>query len=186
MDQPADTARQADRLLSAHLRGVQRTHESMHLLDCTPVRPWPLLGIFLALVTQVWNVFNHGLLVWGSAFIAQMIMLAYNQTLREIYNAVRYIEREVRPAVQALVGEESIWRYESYYAAQPFRRGLPWEYAIPVLLFVALVAVFFARPLRAVDAIGGTINLVFFGVVAWQTRVLVGIRRDFFPNNSVR
>jgi len=183
MDQPVRNTENTDRLLAAHLAEYNALTNRCTYWIALQYGLWPLLGIFLALVTQVWNVFNHSLLVWGSAFIAQMIMLAYNQTLREIYNAVRYIEREGRQAVQALVGKESIWRYESYYAAQPIRRW-PWEYTFPVLLFVALVAVCFGRRLGAGDLIGGAINLAFWCVIAWQTRALVAMRRDFFPNGS--
>ena len=186
MDQAAPTADHPDRLLTAHLAEYSALTTRCTYWIALQYGLWPLVGIFLALVTQVWSAFNHSLLVWGSAFIVQMIMLAYIQTLREIYNAVRYIEREVRPAVQNLVGEESIWRYESYYATQPMRRGLPSEYAFPALLLVALITVFLARPLKDVDVIGGTSNLFFWGVIAWQTRALVVIRRDFFPSSTVR
>lgn len=182
MDQPVPPVAHPDRLLQAHLAEYNALTTRCTYWIALEYGLWPLVAIVLALVAQVWNTLPHGFLLWGSAVLVQLIMLAFNQTLREIYSAVRYLERQVRPAVQTLTGEPSVWGYETYNATQRARAAVWWEYAMPVALLSALITVTWGRfPLATLDIAGLVVNALFFAVIVAQTIGIIRIRHEFSP-----
>jgi hypothetical protein len=182
--QPPPTPQLAnDLLLSAHVAEYNALTTRCTYWIALGYGLWPLVGIILALVAQLWNtISNHELLLWGSGILVQLVMLAFNQTLREVYNAVRYLERHVRPAVQTLTGATTVWGYETYNATQRVHVVVWWEYAMPVALLITLVGLTLVRsPLTTLDVAGLVLNALFFAIIVAQSIGIVRIRYEFFP-----
>lgn len=146
---------------------------------------WPVLAGLLTFAASLWNTVAHGLLIWTSAAAVQLLLLGWNTSLGEIYKAVRYLEREVRPAVQAIVGEQPIWRYETYNAEQ--RRALPiwWEYGTPAACFILLILLAATRfPFQRADVFGLAGNALLLVCTTAQTIAIIHTRQNFFPTQA--
>jgi hypothetical protein len=78
---------------------------------------WPIMGGLLAIAASLWNTVNHSVLIWTCLATAQILLLGWTASFQEKNNTVRYMERELRPAIQAIAGEH-VWRYETYKSEQ--------------------------------------------------------------------
>lgn len=173
-----------DRLLTAHLAEYNALTTRCTYWIALQYGLWPLVGVVVVIVAQLWNSTpNHALLVWGSGVLIQLIMLAFNQTLREIYNAIRYLERYVRPSVQILTGQRDVWGYETYNAAQRSPVATWWEYGVPLGVLIALVSLIIVLPLKRPDVIGIGLNGLLFIATVVQSQTIVRIRREFFAGS---
>ena len=144
---------------------------------------WPILLIYFALVAQVWNSMARGLLVWGSGLVTQTVVLTLYWTGFEQYNNIRYIERELRPLVNKLVGNRQFWRYERYLKPQRTSWYMLGECAPSLLTFIGLVVVARLRiPWLRSDYYWALCNASLYVVVAVTTVHLIRTRRDFFAN----
>jgi hypothetical protein len=75
---------------------------------------WPILLLILAFGAQIYWAFDPRILPWAIALLVQVMIVAFFTSMVEQYTNVRYLERRLRPRVQALIGETSFWEYEKH------------------------------------------------------------------------
>lgn len=136
-----------------------------------------LLPLFLAvvgIVAEMWkSALNRGLLLWGGMLVIQVITLIWVQLGLEIYNAVLYMECELRPLVgRPSSAAQHLWGYEAFLARQRSRAPRWEEFGMVVgnLIAIALIAAF-RLPLSGRDWLGLGVNIVFLVsnvVLSWQ------------------
>lgn len=144
---------------------------------------FPMLLLFMALVAQLWNSLDHAVLLWGSALVAQLIVVVWYQAGWEQYNNVRYMERELRPSITNLLRENEFWKYELYLRQQRSRILVWWEYPASFSSFVVLLVIAqLRRPWLALDYYAFAINALMFIFIVWLNINLVRTRHDFFPD----
>jgi hypothetical protein len=143
----------------------------------------PVLLLFFAIVSAVWNSLDRGLLLWASVTAIQIVVLAGYQTGWESYNNTRYLEKSLRPKVTRLLNDDNIWKYESYLREQRADAFLWWEYYGAVACLAAFLVVVCLRLAlwRAVDYWGLSLNILLLAVITHMSIRLVRTRRDFFP-----
>lgn len=187
---PLSQARDNSGLLQLHIaeynalttRGTYRIYLQSML--------WPLLAIALALVVQVAQgaqagqgpkPFSPQMLAWGTAFVVQIIVFNFYAFLIELYRDILYVERELRPLVERIVGESPFWKYEWWLKGQRGGGAMWWEYATIGVSAAALVLAGGLRlPWSLGDYIGVTVNLVVIlgtARLAWQS---ASLRKRFF------
>jgi len=123
-------------LLELHLAEYEALMTRNTYLMAIQFTLWPVVGIVLALVAQLWTSgtikIESRLLIWIAE--AGLFLVANNwaDTLWEIYNNVTYIEHELRRWVSAELGSSAaFWGYERYLAAQRGLKPALWELALP-------------------------------------------------------
>ncbi len=168
--------------LSAHLAEYAALTNRCTYWIAMQYAVWPVMGALLAFAASLWSTVDHSVLIWTSIAAILMLLLGWNSSLREIYNAVRYMERELRPAIQEIIGQHLVWRYETYNALQRGAFPVWWEYATPAAFFVALIALTVLRSFVQVDAVGLAANTCLLVGTTVQTMAIIRIRRDFFPS----
>ena len=143
---------------------------------------WPILLVFLTLVPQIQSSFGPQLLAWGTAAVVQIVVVAYYAALYEQYNNTRYMERELRPEVQSLLGKHSFWRYEVWLKDRRGLHPLWWESWPLGLSILALILAIVARFRGSVaDYFGLLVNAAVASLAASLFRKATKIRQEFFP-----
>jgi hypothetical protein len=142
----------------------------------------PLFLVIVGIVAQMWSSsLNHALLLWGGMGTVQLIVMTWLQTGLEIYNAVFYIECELRPLVgKPAATNQRLWGYEGFLARQR-SSGPRWEEYTMALGSLAgfLIVAFIRWPLSTGDWIGLGVNTLFLVVniaLSWR---LVNTRLAF-------
>jgi hypothetical protein len=78
----------------------------------------PVLVAFLTLVATGYQheieIFSPFVVAWGCALATQLAVQTYYFALYEVYNHVRYVENDLRPKVERLLGTDLFWGYERY------------------------------------------------------------------------
>src|SRR5579864_127024 len=75
---------------------------------------WSLIGVILVVDAQLWKTVDRALLLWGSLLLIEGVIVLMNATMKELYNAIRYIEHYIRPEIQMLAADANALGYESY------------------------------------------------------------------------
>lgn len=74
---------------------------------------WPIMMGLGALLALLWGKLPNTVVLWGGALLAQMFGVMWYAVTIELYRAVRYIEQDLRPLVEAAIGNRSrFWNYE--------------------------------------------------------------------------
>jgi hypothetical protein len=130
-----------------------------------------IIPLYLAFVGAMWRdtiTKPHGasVLVWGSVFVIQIVLLFAAQFQFEQYQIIFYIETVLRRRVHKLAQSNNFWEYEGFLRGQRAPRHWPtwWEHSGGVLTLVFLLGIILVfrsfRPLTKWDALGIGINLV--------------------------
>jgi hypothetical protein len=101
---------------------------------------WPILLLSLALASQLHARLELRVGLWGSVIAVQVTLIAYYTSILEHYAAVQYIERRLRPLIEAAIGGGRFWEYESYVNSHRPREPGWWEYSPVALSALALLA----------------------------------------------
>jgi hypothetical protein len=101
---------------------------------------WPILLLSLALASQLHAWLEPRVGLWGSVIAVQVTLIAYYTCILEHYAAVHYIEQRLRPLIEAAIGGERFWEYESYVNSHRPRDPGWWEYSPLALSVLALRA----------------------------------------------
>jgi hypothetical protein len=91
---------------------------------------FPLIGIYLALVIQLWRPSGISLsvafdsllqyqgrracLLWGNLLVLQVMLFWWGQFLVEQYKIVLYVETDLRAKLRDLVQDRRFWGYEGF------------------------------------------------------------------------
>lgn len=142
---------------------------------------WPLVILFIALTGQVWRSFPRPILLWGSGIALQTMLIFWAQFLIEQYQIVRYVEAQLRPLIQPIVGDALFWQYEPWLAKKRNKGPISWEYSVALgVTLLMIVAIVISLPFSAWDYSGLTINLGFLCAVVLKTLTAIKTRRRFF------
>lgn len=143
---------------------------------------WPLLLLILGFLAQVRNTFSPQAFVWSAAFAINIIVLAHYSALYEQYNNIRYIERELRPLLEDLVGKHPFWKYEPYVNDHRGLHPVWWECSPTLLSFGALVLAWSVRVhcWSTGDYFGLILNGAAVLFIARKALVVVKTRKEFF------
>ncbi|MGA3288141.1 MAG: hypothetical protein ABSD46_12025 [Bacteroidota bacterium] len=138
-----------------------------------PTALWPILIGTLLLMTQVQALVKKPeILVWGAAILVQFVVLIHYETIIEVYRAVFYIEKVLRPRITDLLGDRPYWGYESYLSKFRSKEPLLWEYwPFGVSVLTTVVASAMQIPVYSpMNLVGFTICLVGIFLALQQAR----------------
>lgn len=150
---------------------------------------WPVLLLFLTLVSQVWNSIPkepntptpdqaHRVLVWSTAAALQLIGAAWVQLAWEQLSNLIYIEEHVRSDIShSLVGSK-FWQYEVFLAKQ---RGSAFvgDYWLTVGTIVLIpLLIVFAMPFMWIDYIGLGASMFLCAFLVIKTIGAMNLRRE--------
>jgi hypothetical protein len=113
----------------------------------------PLMAAALALLIANWHRFSSGFGTWAAAILYQAVMVAHLLVLCMLFNNVKYIECELRPAIEHLVGP-GFWRYEHYMLTSSPYTPIA-DYLLALQALIALLAALWFR-LRSWTGWGGS------------------------------
>lgn len=75
---------------------------------------WPILLIALTVLASAREWFGLRGLMWTGAATTQVVILHYFMIELEVYTDVQYIETQLRPMMDELLGDRPFWRYEHF------------------------------------------------------------------------
>jgi hypothetical protein len=170
-------------LLQVHLAEYQALTNRCSYWITVQVALLPLFLIVIGIVCQVWGgPIDKRLLTLGSTAIVQLIIMGYLHISLEIYQAVCYMECELRPLLRATVnGSNKFWHYEAFLA-QRRRKGPIWEeYILPLcdLIGIIFLTVYTFSSHAVIDYIGLSLNLTLLVLIFTDTWKLVSLRRRY-------
>jgi len=171
-----------EQLLQVHLAEYQALTNRCSYWTTVQVALLPLFLILIGIVAQLWNMSqNRNLLVWGGMIILQLLIVTYLHIGIEIYQAVCYMECELRPLVRAtLCTHELFWRYERFLVQRRGKGPIWEEYILPLCDFAAMILttlLFLPDSKSGYAALG--VNLLLMTLILTDTWRFVDIRRRF-------
>jgi hypothetical protein len=140
---------------------------------------FPILLLFLAIVAQMWETFDHKLLVWLSVCAIDAIFFSHYQAGWESYNNILYLETTLRKKILELLGNRELLGYEAFLKTQ--RGTLVWWEPPAAAASLALLAIasFCERPLSTIDYGGIAISALLTAGVVWSAVRMIGTRLRF-------
>jgi hypothetical protein len=147
---------------------------------------WPILLVYVALAGQFVKVLDREVLIWGSGFVVQLVVVSWYQAAQEQYRNVIYMETQLRPLLQRLLRSSNLMGYERFLARQRSDGPLwyeVWPAIANALLFVAVLVG--GRPWSVRGWIGGAVNGLLVLVVAKFSRSVVTLRGQFFDEEAL-
>jgi hypothetical protein len=173
--------RDDEALLQIHLAEYQALTNRCSYWITVQVALLPLFLIVIGIAAQMWQAAqNRALLLWCGMIIIQLLVMSYIHIAAEIYNAVCYVECELRPAMQKVLrASPKFWRYEAFLAKRR-RKGPIWEeYILPCCDVGAIgLIISLFRPCYRMDYIALGMNLTLLAMILVNTWKLVRIRRQ--------
>ena len=168
-------------LIQAHMAEYQALTTRATYMITLMAGIWPLVLVAIALAAQLWRSFPRPFLLWGSGVVLQTMLIFWTQLLIEQYQIVRYVEAELRPLIQPLVGEAPFWQYEPWLAKGRTKAPIFWEYSVVIGVAVAvIIAAIVSFPFSTWDYMGLAANLCFLTAVAIKTAAAIKTRHRFF------
>ena len=138
---------------------------------------WPLMVSFVGFLAVVWEhltpdqscEYGFFIVIWCGTLGIQLALILWTFLVCEQYKLVLYIEKELRPRVSNLVGDENFWLYERKLRKQP-RINKWFELTTDFWIFIFILAVVIFRLITSHefvywDWIGLSLNLAVFGVL---------------------
>jgi hypothetical protein len=151
---------------------------------------YPILILVISGILALWNSVTHVLIVWSAVFAVQAFSFAMIDNARWQYENIYYIEKILRPLVDALVGKIAFWTYEQILSQQRGKTPQWWECTPAMWGGVAIVAASFERlyelnwphlgALRGQEWVGFVVDLGFLGIVIWKSIRLIALRQSIF------
>ena len=142
---------------------------------------WALVLVFVALAAHVRRSFPLPILLWGSGVVLQTMMIFWMQFLTEQYQIVRYVEAQLRPLIQSVVGDALFWQYEPWLSKGRTKAPILWEYSVALGVTLAMTYVIITSlPFSAWDYGGLTVNLGLLCAVVFKTSAAIKTRHRFF------
>lgn len=144
----------------------------------------PLVLILLGLVVQGWLQSNRtirgSILLWVGINLGLFISMIWADALWDMYNNIRYIQRELKIRVATVVGTAEFWDYETYQARLRGRSLLPWEWVVPAIGVVLLTALLIlVWPHGYWEYLLSGLSIVLFARLIIRAYGAVKIRREF-------
>jgi len=178
-------------LLEIHLIEYQAltTRATYYIVMSTAL--WPLIFLYLTFLATVWqhlhetDLAKYGvpLMVWGAGLGVQIALVIWTFLVCEQYKTVLYVEKQLRPLVQDLVGTPDFWLYEQkLHGRTPLVRWL--ELGTEVWLLVLILAAVVLRAwlppaFTRLDWIGLVLNSVVFMVLVLMAVSAAKIRHKW-------
>jgi len=147
----------------------------------------------LGVIIANWGrLFSSDVGTWVIAILYQFIMVAHLLVLSELFNNVRYMECELRPAVKQLVSQATdvaqtgkveelrFWRYQQYMASHSAYRPAA-VYLLPLQAIAAMLAAIWFRhkTWAGIDWFGGAGSLLVAIVSVVLALSVVAINKEF-------
>ena len=126
-------------LLSAHFAEYQALTTRTTYRLTLQFALWPILLITLTLLANAKDFFGPHGTVWTGAGTVQFVVIHFYTVELEIYTDIHYIETQLRPMIEAILGPEPFWRYEHFLHDHRAIGPAFWEYW-PLALGVAAIA----------------------------------------------
>jgi len=133
----------SDNLSPEHQLDVHLAEYSALTNRCTywlafQVPIWTALIAFLGLIPLLWPYWDHFRLASLVGIGSQLLVLIWFQTIEEQYRAISYIQCQLRPKVDPLIGTPDFWKYEAFSAGR--RDPLNWwgEWVFPAVTLSGL------------------------------------------------
>jgi hypothetical protein len=148
---------------------------------------WVLMVLFLAVLPPIWNFAPHDLLIWGGFGVLVMMLFVWSNMTYEHYNSVRYIERELRSMITALLGPARFWQYESYIKpTRPKTQPLWFEAAPAFANFVVLggIAIYRYPQHQGREYWEFGVDFLLCSLYAWFTSRMVQVRRHLTASDE--
>ena len=136
---------------------------------------------WMVVIGTIWNSKAEYILIWGFLFGCHIIALINVNFSYEQYNMIRYIERELKPKINALVNNEAFWNYEPYLEKER-KKNNKWinvfEYSAVVLslLIIVTIGIYRFRHWVGFDILGLLLNLLLSALLFVKTRQTINIR----------
>lgn len=128
-------------LIQLHIAEYQMLTTRCTYWSIMPTALWPILIGILLLMTQVQAIIkNREILGWGAAIFVQIVVLIHYWTVTDYYQVVYYIENKLRQNINAVIGEQKFWEYESYLKSIRTNEPLVWEYWPLMISILATVS----------------------------------------------
>jgi hypothetical protein len=163
-------------LLDIHLNEYQAlmTRSTYYVVMSTAI--WPLIFLYLGLLATAWQhlpakEYGFPLIVWAGGFGVQLALWFWTFLVCEQYKTVLYIERNLRPLVQALVGTPTFWQYEPFLKQQrrtPLSRWLELQtefWVVISIITAVLVRILMSHHFTLWDWIGLAVNVVVLAIL---------------------
>jgi hypothetical protein len=132
----------------------------------------------------------QGYIIWLGALALQAILQVWVTLIEDQYNAVAYIERDLRQAIAKTghIPPDHFWRYEKFLDLTRMRESWWGEYLAPVLLTLLLaVGVYWRQQMITVVELGLIIsNGLLIAVLYVRTYLRVKVRKSFARNEGNR
>jgi hypothetical protein len=171
-DSLAAAAERPKLLLDVHLNEYQAltTRATYYVVMSTAI--WPLIFLYLGLLATAWqhllapdsDKFGFPLMVWGGGLGVQLALVIWTFLVCEQYKMTLYVERDLRPFVQDIVGTSSFWLYERKLRGRtPLVKWLELQTELWVFVFImaaVLLRVLIFHKFTPSDWIGLALNLV--------------------------
>jgi hypothetical protein len=174
------TRRRASGALDVHLAEYEALTSRCTSWLTLMVPIWAVLATFLTVIAAFWNSFpDHIALLWSLGVGSQLVILMWFQTIEEQYRAIFYVQRQLRPRVEKIVGISGFWTYESYSAGRDDHLSWWGEWFSPPIFVCLLLAFGIVRwPLHPIDYAGLSVNIPLVVIQVLKTVIRVRLRRS--------
>jgi hypothetical protein len=152
----------------------------------------PAIALYFTLLATVWSgvkfvqptvdlVAFQKTLLWIGLLGAEVFVLAGYSCLHEIFNNVRYIEKELRQELDPLVASKRYWMYEAFLAKHRGVGALVAECGATVAVWIAILLIYLkTHPLADRDGWLLAVDLAVAVLVSSKNMTVTRIRLAHF------
>lgn len=178
-----ETVTQQAAQLQLHIAEYQALTNRCNYWMSIQVALVPLFFLVAGVCAKMWGFLPGGLVIWGSLLVSQVIAIIWLHTTQEVYTAVTYIECQLKPRIQTVLGSTAFWSYESFLDKKRGLMKLLGDCGMGMFILSAL-GVVIALSLHLSLSIGWNwleiaMNVLCLGFICAQTLGLVRTRREF-------